>query len=98
VTSLSDVYVDEGLEAIAVHFDDPRGNVDRYVGSMNIQFSVGLNGDALAELVGMKETPAIFFLDRNDNVTFFYSSSIPGDPVLEKEIRRIVFERTAYEL
>jgi peroxiredoxin len=89
IVSLHRQYEKSELEMVAVDFDDG-GNVKRYAEIMGIEFPIVMDGDHLAESVGVRSTPAIYFLDRKNRITYFHSKSEPGDPILEQAIVRIL--------
>lgn len=85
IVSFHKEYADQGLEVVAVNFRDD-GDTVAYAKKHGIDFDVLVQGDALAAKIGVKGTPTVFVLDRQNRVILRSSNSDPHDPALKQAV------------
>jgi hypothetical protein len=54
------------------------------------KFPTAVNGDEVAKLYGVRGTPTTYFINKNNQVIFKYTSSDITDPRLELAVKEIV--------
>ncbi len=59
-------YKDQGIEIIAVNFDEQPIRIERFVDRLNLNFSIVLDpGLQVSQVYGVRELPATFLIDEN---------------------------------
>ena len=85
IVALNRQYAAQGLEIVAVNFRDD-GDTDAYATKHGLDFDIVLDGDALAADAGVRGTPTVFVLDRNNRIQLRSSNSNPEDRVLAQAV------------
>ncbi len=88
IVALNRQYSDEGLEIVAINFRDD-GDTDAYARKHGLNFDIVLSGDTLAADVGVRGTPTVFVLDRNNRIQLRSSNSNPEDPILAQAVAAV---------
>ncbi|MEM9620259.1 MAG: TlpA disulfide reductase family protein [Pseudomonadota bacterium] len=72
-----------GLAVIAISVRDD-GDVAAYVEEYGLKMDVLLEGDALADSLGVPGTPAVLVVDADNQIIFATTNSDPDDPTLNR--------------
>jgi len=88
IVELNRQHADEGLEIVAINFRDD-GDTDAYARKHGLDFDIVLSGDTLAAVVGVRGTPTVFVLDRNNRIQLRSSNSNPADPILAQAVAAV---------
>lgn len=90
IVELHEEFAPRGLEVVGVNFRDEDGDTEAYAAEMGIEFDLVVNGDTLADSVGVRGTPTVFVLDRENRVTLRLSDSNPDNPELRDAVEALM--------
>jgi len=90
IIELHQEFSPRGLEIIGVNFRDEDGDTEAYAADMGIEFDIVVDGDDLATAVGVRGTPTLFVLDREDRVVLRLADSDPDNPELRDTVEALM--------
>ena len=78
-------YTDRGLVLLGVSFSEDEGAEPQAVlRQRGLHFKTLVDGDAVAQLYGVRGTPTTFFINRAGEIVGMTNTSDPEDPVLQR--------------
>lgn len=78
-------YADRGLVLLGVSFSEDEGAEPQAVlRQRGLHFKTLVDGDAVAQLYGVRGTPTTFFINRAGEIVGMTNTSDPEDPVLQR--------------
>lgn len=90
LVELANKYQSQGVKIIAISFNEEDGALPQdELASRGYSFPTAVNGDKVAMLYGVNGTPTTFFINKNKQVIFKYTSSDISDPRLELAVKAI---------
>lgn len=91
LVELEKKYQQQGVKLIAISFNEDEGSLPQdELAARGYSFPTAVNGDDVAKLYGVRGTPTTFFINKNNQVIFTYTSADLTDPRLELAIQEIV--------
>ena len=86
-------YQQQGVKLVAISFNEDDGALPQdELTARGYSFPTAVNGDEVAMLYGVKGTPTTYFINKNNQVIFKYTSSDTSDPRLELAVKEIINE------
>ncbi len=83
-------YKDQGIEVIAVNFDEQPIRIERFVERLNLTFPILLDpGLQVSQLYGVRELPATFLIDE-DGIVIERRVGALSEQMVEDYVQRIV--------
>jgi thiol-disulfide isomerase/thioredoxin len=93
LVELEKKYQQQGIKLVAISFNEDNDAIPQdELAARGYNFPTAVNGDKVAELYGVRGTPSTFFINKNNQVIFKYTSSDISDPRLELAVKEIVKE------
>lgn len=90
LVELQKKYQAEGVKIVAISFNEDEGATPQdELEKRGYDFITAVNGDEVAVKYGVRGTPTTFFINKNNQVIFKYTSSNIEDPRLELAIKEI---------
>lgn len=91
LVELEKKYQQQGVKLVAISFNEDDGALpqDELI-ARGYSFPTAVNGDEVAMIYGVKGTPTTYFINKNNQVIFKYTSSDTSDPRLELAVKEIV--------
>ena len=84
-------YKAQGVKIVAISFNEDDGALPQdELAERGYTFPTAVNGDSVAMLYGVKGTPTTFFINKDNQVIFKYTSSDVSDPRLELAVKEII--------
>ena len=84
-------YKAQGVKVVAISFNEDADALPQdELAERGYTFPTAVNGDSVAMLYGVKGTPTTFFINKNNQVIFKYTSSNISDPRLELAVKEII--------
>lgn len=84
-------YQHQGVKLVAISFNEDDGALPQdELAARGYSFPTAVNGDEVAMLYGVKGTPTTYFINKNKQIIFKYTSSDTSDPRLELAVKEIV--------
>ena len=91
LVELTKKYQAQGVKLVAISFNEDEGALPQdELAARGYKFPTAVNGDEIAMLYGVKGTPTTFFINKNNQVIFKYTSSDTTDPRLELAVKEII--------
>ncbi len=91
LSELQQKYADEGVTIVGISFNEDEGVLPQdELTQRGHQFITAVNGEAVAELYGVRGTPTTFYINKNGGVVFMSTSSDVDDPRIELAIQEII--------
>jgi len=91
LVELEKKYQHQGVKLVAISFNEDDGALPQdELAARGYSFPTAVNGDEVAMLYGVKGTPTTYFINKNKQVIFKYTSSDISDPRLELAVKEIV--------
>ncbi|MGB2739396.1 MAG: TlpA disulfide reductase family protein [Cognaticolwellia sp.] len=91
LVELEEQYKAQGVKIVAISFNEDDDALPQdELASRGYHFPTAVNGDSVAMLYGVKGTPTTFFINKNNQVIFKYTSSNISDPRLELAVKEII--------
>ena len=85
IQALHQQYADDGLTVVAISIRDD-GDTLAYARKHGLTMDILVEGDALADRVGVPGTPMVLLLDRENRLVFATMNSDPNDPTLQNTV------------
>ncbi|MBA6391665.1 TlpA family protein disulfide reductase [Colwellia sp. BRX10-3] len=91
LVELEKKYQQQGVKLVAISFNEDDGALPQdELTARGYSFPTAVNGDEVAMIYGVKGTPTTYFINKNNQVIFKYTSSDTSDPRLELAVKEIV--------
>ena len=91
LVELEKKYQQQGVKLVAISFNEDEGTLPQdELAARGYKFPTAVNGDEVAKLYGVRGTPTTYFINKNNQVIFKYTSSDITDPRLELAVKEIV--------
>lgn len=91
LVELAKAYQKQGVKIVAISFNEDEGALPQdELSSRGYHFPTAINGNQVAMRYGVKGTPTTFFINRDNQVIFKYTSSNTSDPRLELAVKEII--------
>lgn len=90
LVELQKKYQTSGVKIVAISFnEDEDATPQDVLNARGYQITTAVNGDKIAEEFGVVGTPTTFFINRDGEAIFKYTSSDINDPRLEQAVKAI---------
>jgi cytochrome c biogenesis protein CcmG/thiol:disulfide interchange protein DsbE len=91
LVELAKKYQAQGVELVAISFNEDEGTLPQdELAARGYTFPTAVNGDEVAMRYGVRGTPTTYFINKNNQVIFKYTSSDTTDPRLELAVKEII--------
>jgi len=91
LVELEKKYQQQGVKIVAISFNEDDDALPQdELASRGYSFPTAVNGEEVAMLYGVKGTPTTFFINKENQVVFKYTSSDISDPRLELAVKEII--------
>ena len=91
LVELAKKYQAQGVELVAISFNEDEGALPQdELAARGYTFPTAVNGDEVAMRYGVRGTPTTYFINKNNQVIFKYTSSDTTDPRLELAVKEII--------